>query len=251
MSESFRTRLKRGDVLVGPMVTLAGAEVAEILAAAGFDWLFLDAEHGAFDPRSAQAVLQAVGEACPGVVRLPSSDEVWIKKYLDVGAAGVIVPQVNGAAEAERVVRLCKYAPQGTRGVGLARAHGYGLAFQEYVDNANEQVAVIVQAEHRDAVDNIQEIVQVPGVDAVLVGPYDLSASLGKIGAVTDPEVQQAIGHVRESCHAAGMPLGIFGASAAAVKPYVEQGYTLVIAGVDSLFLGNGARQLLADLGRR
>jgi 2-keto-3-deoxy-L-rhamnonate aldolase RhmA len=109
-------------------------------------------------------------------------------------------------------------------------------------------VAVIVQAEHVRAVENIEAIVKVPGVDAVLLGPYDLSASLGKMGQIDDPLVVDAIRHVSDTCRAAGMPLGYFGVTAAAVRPYVELGYTLIVAGVDTLILGNGAKALLGEL---
>ncbi|HET7133685.1 MAG TPA: aldolase/citrate lyase family protein, partial [Gammaproteobacteria bacterium] len=110
------------------------------------------------------------------------------------------------------------------------------------------EIAVVVQAEHARAVDNIEAIVRVPGVDAVLLGPYDLAASLGKMGKVDDPVVVDAIGRVTDVCTAADMPLGYFGVTAAAVQPYVERGYTLIVAGVDTLFLGQSARTLLADL---
>jgi 2-keto-3-deoxy-L-rhamnonate aldolase RhmA len=122
------------------------------------------------------------------------------------------------------------------------------MRFKEYVDGANAEIAVVVQAEHARAVDNIEAIVRVPGVDAVLLGPYDLAASLGKMGKVDDPAVVDAIRRVTDVCVAAGMPLGYFGVTAAAVKPYVERGYTLIVAGVDTLFLGQAARTLLADL---
>jgi 2-keto-3-deoxy-L-rhamnonate aldolase RhmA len=145
-------------------------------------------------------------------------------------------------------VRFARYAPEGARGVGLARAHGYGQRFREYLDAANRETAVIVQAEHVRAVENIEEIVQVPGVDAVLLGPYDLSASLGKMGQIDDPVVVAAIRRVTDVCQKAGMPLGYFGVTAAAVQPYAAQGYTLLVAGVDTLYLGNGAKALLAEL---
>ena len=175
----------------------------------------------------------------PCIVRVEASAEVPIKKALDIGAAGIIAPMVNSAEQAEQVVRWAKYAPLGTRGVGIGRAHGYGAKFQEYVQHANENVAVIVQAEHIDAVNNIEKIVQVAGVDAVLVGPYDLSASLGRLGEVRHPEVVAAIEHVTQVCQAAQMPLGIFGLSAEAVKPYIERGYTLITVGVDTVLLGS------------
>jgi 2-keto-3-deoxy-L-rhamnonate aldolase RhmA len=244
----FRERLLRGDLLVGTMITLNAPAVAELMAGIGFDWLFIDAEHGVFEARDLQALLQAAGTTTPGIVRLATLGEAPIKKALDVGAAGIIAPMVNTAAQAAEVVRLAKYAPAGERGVGIARAHGYGLRLAEYVGSANERVAVIVQAEHIEAVRNIEAIVRVPGIDAVLVGPYDLSASLGKLGQVDDPEVRQAIDRVTAACRNAGVQLGIFGVSAAAVKPYIDQGYTLIVAGVDTILLGQAAQGLLTDL---
>jgi 2-keto-3-deoxy-L-rhamnonate aldolase RhmA len=230
------------------MVTLAAPETAEILAQCGFDWLFLDAEHGTFGAREIQAVLQAVGPRLPCVVRVEAAAEVPIKKALDVGAAGIIAPQVNTSHVAEQVVQYAKYSPDGARGVGLGRAHGYGFSFTQYVSTANEHLAVIVQAEHMDAVENIESIVRVPGVDAVLVGPYDLSASLGRMGEVDHPDVVRAIDRVTGVCQSVGMTLGIFGVSAESVRPYLDNGYTLVVAGVDSVMLGQAARQIVSEL---
>jgi 2-keto-3-deoxy-L-rhamnonate aldolase RhmA len=248
MANDFRVRLKRGERLLGTMVTLPSAAVAEILAGLGFDWLFIDGEHGPLGTRELLEILQAVSHKTACIVRVPSSDEVPIKNILDLGAHGIIVPQVNTAEQAANVVRFARYAPEGARGVGLARAHGYGQRFGEYLSTANAEVAVIVQAEHVRAVENIEAIVKVPGVDAVLLGPYDLSASLGKMGQIDDPLVVDAIRHVSDTCRAAGMPLGYFGVTAAAVRPYVELGYTLIVAGVDTLILGNGAKALLGEL---
>lgn len=245
---SFRERLLRGELLVGTMLTLNAPPVAEIMAGLGFDWLFVDAEHGTFAARDIQALLQAAGAATPGLVRLATAGEGPIKQALDVGAAGIIAPMINTADQAAAVVRLAKYPPSGARGVGIARAHGYGLRLPEYVRHANEHIAVVVQAEHIEAVRNIEAIVRVPGIDAVLVGPYDLSASLGKVGQVDDDEVRQAVDRVTRACRAAGMQLGIFGVSAAAVKPYIDQGYTLIVAGVDTILLGQAAQGLLAAL---
>jgi 2-dehydro-3-deoxyglucarate aldolase len=244
MKQSFRQRLKARELLVGTLISLGSPEVAEIMVDAGFDWLFLDAEHSALDTLELQRLLQGAG-ATPGVVRVASSAEVPIKKALDIGAAGIIAPMVNSAEQAEQVVRWAKYAPLGTRGVGIGRAHGYGAKFQEYVQQANEQIAVIVQAEHIDAVNSIETIAQVAGVDAVLVGPYDLSASLGRLGEVRHPEVMDAIEHVTRVCQAAQLPLGIFGLSAEAVQPYIKRGYTLITVGVDVVLMGDAAKQLL------
>jgi 2-keto-3-deoxy-L-rhamnonate aldolase RhmA len=248
MSHAFRSRLLRGDRLLGTMITLTAPAVAEIMTTIGFDWLFIDAEHGAFAARDLEMVLQAAGPATACLVRLSSAAEVPIKQALDVGAAGIIVPQVNSAAQAEQVVRWAKYAPTGMRGVGIGRASAYGLNLPAYLAAANEQTAVIVQAEHIDAVQQIEAIIQIQGIDAVLVGPYDLSASVGRMGQLDHPDVTQAIDHVTTVCRNAGMRLGIFGVSAEAVQPYIARGYTLIVAGVDTLLLGQAARQLLAQL---
>jgi 2-dehydro-3-deoxyglucarate aldolase len=247
MAHDFRARLRHGERLLGTMITLAAPEVAELMAAVGFDWLFLDAEHGVFAAHTLQAMLQAAG-AIPCLVRISAAAEVPIKQALDIGAAGIIVPQVNSAAQAEQVVSWAKYAPLGARGVGVARAHGYGLQLGAYLATANDRTAVIVQAEHREAVANIEAIVRVPGVDAVLIGPYDLSASLGWMGQVDHPDVVGAIDHVTAVCQQSGVPLGIFGVSAAAVRPYLAKGYTLIVAGVDTVLLGQAGQGLLAQL---
>ncbi len=250
MANDFRARLKRRDPLLGTMVTLASAASAEVLGSLGFDWLFIDGEHGPLETRELTQILQAVGHKTACIVRVPEAAEVPIKKVLDLGAHGIIVPQVNTAEQAANVVRWARYAPEGARGVGLARAHGYGVTFREYVAAANREIAVIVQAEHVRAVENIEAIVRVPGVDAVLLGPYDLSASLGKMGEIEHPDVVAAIGRVTDACHAVGMPLGYFGVTAAAVQPYAARGYTLLVAGVDTLYLASGGKAVLEELRR-
>ena len=247
MPNSFRARLRAGERLFAPLVTLNSPAVAELLAEAGFDWLFIDAEHSTLDTSQMQALLQGAG-ATPCVIRLSSGDEVPIKKALDIGAAGIIAPQVNSVEHARRIVHAAKYAPLGQRGLGIARAHRYGLKVREYMQSANEDTAVIVQAEHRDAVVNIHEIVQVKGVDGVLIGPYDLSASLGRPGAVDHADVRDAIARVRDACLDARIPIGIFGLNAEAVRPYMEQGFTMIVAGVDTTLLGNAAVALVAAL---
>ncbi len=248
MPSTFRQQLRDGKLLFGTMVTLPASAAAEVLADLGFDWLFVDGEHGPLETAEMLSILQAVGDKAACLVRVPAADETAIKKVLDLGAAGIIAPQVNTAEQAANVVKWSRYAPLGSRGVGLARAHGYGMSFQEYVTTANDSITVVVQAEHKDAVENIEAIVQVQGVDAVLLGPYDLSASLGKMGRIDDPEVIEAIEHITRTCLKANMPLGYFGVSADAVLPYIDRGYTLIVAGVDTLLLGTAAKKLLGQL---
>ncbi len=248
MKSDFRKRLLGGDLLVGTLITIPSAEVGEIMAGVGFDWLFIDTEHSPFNALGAQAILQAAGQNCPCVVRVPANDEVWIKKALDIGADGIIAPQVNSAADAEAIVRMCKYPPDGTRGVGIGRAHQYGLGFNQYMERANNDIAVILQAESAQALENISEIVKVPGIDAIFIGPYDLSASLGKMGQLTDPEIKQAIQTIADACKEAGVRLGIFAATAEAVEPFIQQNFTLLAIGTDGLLMAQNAKEILKTL---
>lgn len=247
---NFRQRLAAHERLLGTMLTVTSPSVAEILAEVGFDWFFVDAEHGPFETPDLLAILQTVSRTTPCIVRVPQLDEGAIKRVLDIGAAGVIVPQVNTPEQAARVVSAARYAPQGSRGVGLARAHGYGFDFADYVRQANDAITVIVQAEHIDAVNNIGAIVETPGIDCVLLGPYDLAASMGKMGEVDAPEVVAAIAQVTEACHQKRIPVGMFAVDAAGLEPYVQQGYTLLIGSVDALLLGDAARRLWQQMSK-
>lgn len=245
--ETFRTRLRRGDTLVGPIVTINSPEVVELLDQVGFDWLFLDGEHAPLSPRDLQRLLIAARRT-PCVVRVPGHDDFWIKQVLDAGAAGILAPLVNTAAQAAAIVARAKYPPQGARGVGTARALGYGYAITDHVARANEATAVIVQVEHRDAVANVAEIAATPGVDAIFVGPFDLSLSMGKPGQVADPDVVRAIARVHDVAQERGMPLGIFGVEPEPVRGWMERGFTLIACGVDMMLLGGSARTMLAQV---
>ena len=242
MNESFKRKLTRGELLIGTIVTLPSPEISEILCGSGFDWLFVDLEHSALSIKDAQVILQAASPQTPCLIRVPSLDEIWIKKALDIGPAGIIIPQVQTAQEAKLAVQLCKYPPEGVRSVGIARAQGYGPKFQEYISTANENTAVIIQIEHKDAVNNIDDVIKVSGIDCLFVGPYDLSASMGKAGLTTDPDVQNAIRRVKVSADGAKIPLGIFGATPEAVEPYIQDGYTLITVGIDVMLIGNAAK---------
>lgn len=248
MSFNLRKRLNNGELLLGTILSLDSPDAAEILSGIGFDWIFIDAEHSTLDPHHLKALFQAAGESTPCVVRLPALDEIAVKKTLDAGAAGLLVPQINTADQVQQLVQWGRYYPHGSRGLGFGRAQGYGLKVGEYLENANENILLSVQAESAQAVDNIESIVGVPGLDAVLVGPYDLSASMGLPGQVDHPEVKAAIQHVASVCFHANMPIGIFGMTAEAVRPYIQQGFRFIVCGVDSVLLGNAARQLLEGL---
>jgi 2-dehydro-3-deoxyglucarate aldolase len=245
---NFKTRLHNNERLIGTMLTLPSPEIAEMISKCGYDWFFIDGEHGLLPIMECQRLLQAVAGRCASLIRVPENTEAELKRALDIGADGIIAPRVNTAEEAQQIVRWCKYPPVGIRGVGLGRAHGYGLDFAEYMETANQETLVVVQAEDIEAVENIDSIVQVEGIDAVFIGPYDLSASMNKMGQIDDPEVMDAIERVTVACLENKIPLGYFGVSADSVQPYIERGYNLICAGVDAGFVTQGAGQIIENL---
>lgn len=250
MSQTLKARLKAGDLLFGTLLTVGATEVADIAAGAGFDWIFVDAEHGALDPRDVLMILQTVAGRVPCLVRVPTLDEAWIKRALDAGADGVIIPQVSTAEQAERAVRYAHFAPDGTRGLGTARSNRYGNNMAGVLERARGQTIVVVQAETGEAIRNIEAIARVPGLDAVFVGPFDLSASLGRPGEVDHPEIKAAIGRVSAVCRGAGIRTGIFALGAAGLKGRPAEGFTLLAAGVDSRLLGGALETLAQELRR-
>jgi 2-dehydro-3-deoxyglucarate aldolase/4-hydroxy-2-oxoheptanedioate aldolase len=246
VGKSFVEMLRKGSSPVGTLVSVESPNVADVLAACGYDWLFVDLEHSALEIADAQRICQVVADRCAVILRVPTNDEVWIKRALDTGCDGVLVPQVNTADEARRAVRAAKYPPQGIRGVGVSRAHGFGLAFADYVSHANERTALLVQIEHIEAVENIDAILAVDGVDAVLVGPYDLSGSMDLLGQVQHEKVQAAIQRVLAACHAARVPAGIFALDPAVARAALKSGWSFVAAGLDLATLGQAARAAVA-----
>ena len=230
---TLKEKLEQNRPLFGTVIALAEPALAEIAARSGVDWLFIEGEHSSLGFAEIEAILRALPPQCPGVVRVPKADEIWVKKVLDSGAAGIIFPQINTPEEAARAVSWCKYPPAGVRGTGLARAHGYGADFGEYIQHANDDIAVVIQVEQREGAENIEEIVKVEGIDVLFIGPYDLSASMGLTGQVEHPEVQKTVEHIFRTAKKAGLKTGIFGMDAQAVGKYIKQGYDLFSIGLD------------------
>jgi 2-keto-3-deoxy-L-rhamnonate aldolase RhmA len=243
----FRQRLRNREPLLGTLISLPSPEIAELLSEAGFDWLFVDMEHGLLDFASVQHIVQAAGDLCPAVVRVPSNEPVWISKALDTGAAGLILPHINGPGEATEAVSAGKYPPEGVRSIGVARAQGFGSGLAHSVAHANLETVLVPQVEHADGVRAIQEILRVPGVDAIFIGPFDLSASLGRPGDIAHPEVQRAIAAVRDACAARTIPCGIFVVDADAARLAFADGYSLVCAATETILLGSAATRLVKE----
>ncbi|ARO87030.1 2,4-dihydroxyhept-2-ene-1,7-dioic acid aldolase [Nitrosospira lacus] len=206
----LKSKLARNALTIGSWVTLGHPAIAEIMAAAGFDWLVLDTEHSVLELSEVQMMIQVLdGQQCPAIVRLTSNHPDQIKRVMDAGAAGVMVPMVKTAADAEAAVQAVYYPPRGRRGVGLARAQGYGARFQQYRQWLEDNAVIVVMIEHIDAVNAIDSILSVPGIDAYIIGPYDLSGSMGRPGELDYPDVESAIEQVREAGHRLGKPGGI------------------------------------------
>lgn len=250
---SFRDRLAaEGPVLLGLWQALANNYTADICARAGYDWLLFDGEHS---PNTAQTLLgqlQAV-ERFPAepIARVPSGDPVLIKQYLDIGFATLLVPMVDTAEQAAAAVAATRYPPEGIRGVAsaTARATGFGTD-AAYLSKAAERITLIVQIESRVALDNIDAIASVPGVDALFIGPGDLAASLGHLGNPTHPQVQEAITLAKARIDAAGKPAGIFALSPDDANQRINDRFRFISIGTDVNLLIKGAREQIASVRR-
>jgi 2-keto-3-deoxy-L-rhamnonate aldolase RhmA len=245
---SFTKKLRQGDPLVGTVLSLGASAVSEVVSRCGFDWLWIDMEHAPLSLEQVQTILQAKSDQCHAFVRIPTADETWIKRVLDLGPDGIIVPNVKTADQARMVVAACKYPPAGVRSVGLSRASKFGMNFADYVRDANEQTIVILQIEHTEAVQDIDSILSVPNIDAIIIGPYDLSGSFGKLGQVEDAEVQAAMQVVQDACKKHSVPLGVFAMTPEHARNYLKQGYKLVAVGVDIHYLWTSAKNALESL---
>ena len=207
---SLKERLARSDLTIGSWITLGHPAIAEIMASAGFDWLVLDMEHSVIELSEAQAIIQVLDkQQCPAIVRLTSNHPDQIKRVMDAGATGVMIPMIKSAEDARAAVSSVYYPPRGRRGVGLARAQGYGAHFQEYRQWLIANAIIVVMIEHIEAVEQIDAILAVPGIDAYIIGPYDLSGSMGKPGELDHPQVQDAIQHILNAGKRLQKPGGI------------------------------------------
>ena len=210
--EKFLAKIDRGEMPIGAVTTFADPAVTELTAEAGFDFVWIDGEHGEMDRVNAMGHLMAVkGTDCASFYRVPACDHTEIKKIIDFAPAGVIVPMVMDAADAAKTVAACRYPPTGNRGCGFRRGLAYGVGdFDVYWEASKADPLVIIQLEHIEAVRNLDAILAVPGIDAVMIGPYDLSASMGKEGQWTDPEVAAAYDESCRKVRAAGVLLGVY-----------------------------------------
>ena len=222
----LKASILSGEIQKGIWLGLASPAVAEMAGAAGFDWCLIDGEHGPNDLPLIESQLRALhGLDTSAIVRVPQGDHWMLKQVLDLGAQSILVPMVETALQAEKVVKACKYAPEGNRGVGyaLARASGYN-AITDYAQTANNEICVIVQVETLAAMRNIPEIAKVSGVDCIFIGPADLSADMGHLGNPNHSEVLEVIVQGMADITAAGLCAGTICLTVEEQKRFLAKG---------------------------
>ena len=245
-TNTFRNALRAGQKQIGLWVGLADANAAELLATCGFDWLLFDGEHA---PNDVRAVLDQLRATAPypahPIVRPVRGEASLIKQYLDVGAQTLLVPMIDTPEQATQMVQAMRYAPDGIRGMGaaLARASRWNQV-EDYVNRANDEMCLLVQAETALAMRNLRQIAEVDGVDGVFFGPADLSASMGYRGQPNHPDVQQAILGGIQTVRAAGKAAGVLMANRQLAQTYLDAGALFVAVGVDTTLLVQAASAL-------
>ncbi len=243
---NLKQKIRTKQLTLGSWITIPNQAVVEIMSTAGFDWLTIDIEHNAINMESIQQLIGFIqAKNIKALVRVYANDEVIIKRVLDAGADGVIVPMIKSKADAQKLIDWVYYPPLGKRGVGLSRAQNYGIGFDQYQEHLKKEIIVIAQIEHIDAINNLEEILSVEEIDATLIGPYDLSASMGKPGQYNLPEVKKAISKYDKICDKHNKPKGahVIQSDQSHTKEKIDLGYSFLAFSLDFFFLGDMARQ--------
>lgn len=247
MKNKLKRKLKSGEKTVGAWITIPHTDITESLSTLSFDWFVLDQEHSPIDHQITQELMQAIsGDKITPLIRVAWNDPVEIKKALDTGAHGIIVPWVNTKEDAKKAVRSCKYPPEGIRGCGPRRTI---ILDPDYLKTANEEILIVVQIETREAVDNCREILSVEGIDGFFVGPFDLSTSMGHMGEIENPEVQKSIDRVFKTGKELNVASGIWRGGGKSIKERLEEGWQIVALGMDIQMLMGGAESAITESG--
>ncbi|MBI2339332.1 MAG: 2,4-dihydroxyhept-2-ene-1,7-dioic acid aldolase [Deltaproteobacteria bacterium] len=245
----FKQKLKSRSLSFGCWITFPCEASAEILARTGFEWLVLDMEHAPLGVEEAARLIRIIDLAgLPAICRLPSNDSNLAKNVLDAGAAGIMVPTIESAEQARKAVDAAYYPPRGKRGVGLGRAQAYGAGFKEYCERSDKELIVIAMIETKAGAENAEAIAGTPGIDGVLVGPYDLSGSLGPIGELHHPDLDEAKKKVQNAARQRkiGYGLHVVHPTEEAIQKALREDHTFLALGVDMIFLDQAAKSTLA-----
>jgi len=238
-------------ITLGSWITLNHFSIAEIMADAGFDWLCIDMEHSVIDYYEAEILIAAIkSKGLIPYVRVGENNTRIIKRVLDAGAEGIIVPSVNSKTDAVKAVHAAKYPPFGKRGVGLARAQKYGFGFENYRDSTAKEIKIIAQIEHIDAIKNLEEIISTDGIDGTFIGPYDLSGSMGKPGKYNEPEVKEAIATYERVAKQYNKLIGfhVVEPDHNLVQEKIKLGYNFIAFSLDTIFLGTFCRDQVKNI---
>ncbi|ADR35052.1 4-hydroxy-2-oxovalerate aldolase [Sulfuricurvum kujiense DSM 16994] len=241
---SLKNKLKNNTLTIGSWIMIGNPMSVEVMALAGFEWLVIDIEHTSVDLETTENLIRTIqANGMKALVRVSKNEEVIIKRVLDMGADGIIVPMVCSKEDAIQAVDYAKYPPVGKRGVGLYRASKYGTKFEDYKKWVNEELVIIAQIEHIEAVNNIDEIVQVDGIDGTIIGPYDLSGSMGYPGEFERTDVKSAVSRVLDRCKAYGIPSGfhVVDTDPKKLQDKIDQGCTFLAYGIDYFFMRDAA----------
>lgn len=243
MTESLKRRLAAGESPAGSWVSLASPAAAEMVAGLDFDFVVVDTEHAPLSEETVGNLVRAVNAAGDAdvVVRVPDNDPVPVKRVLDLGVDGIMAPQVNSVGDAEALVEAVRYPPEGIRGVAGSRASDYGRTLGEYFGGANDRVAILPQIETEEAVERAEDIASVDGVDALFVGPADLSADVGCFGDYEDPAYADVIRRTVAAAEDAGVPLGTLATADEEIPFWLDRGVDFLVVGTDIGYLTSGA----------
>lgn len=248
-TNSLKKKLKEGETAFGVFNLVNTPEVIEIMGLAGFDFVVIDGEHGPAGPLDSQDLIRAaeLREMTP-VVRATCNSRTTILRYLDVGAHGIQIPQVNSAEEAEEAVQSSKYFPEGNRGIALPRSADYGAVPPlDYFGKANSETLVVAQCESTRGLDNVEYIAKVPGVDVVFLGPFDMSQSMGIPGQLDHPRVEEAAERILKACKDNGKAAGIFVVDGENARKRAKQGFQYITINLESSLLYKAFRRELEE----
>jgi len=250
----LKDKILRGEKVLGTHIQLNGSMTTEIIGNLGFDYLWIDTEHSSLSLEQVeQHLLAARAAGVSAIVRVPNNNPVRLKPILEMGPDGVIVPMVNSYEEALRAVQSCLYPPHGTRGFGPRRASLYGMTpIQDYLEHAADDTMRLIQIEHIDAVHNLKLITTISEIDAYIIGPCDLSASIGKLGAADDAETCALYDEIIATVHAAGKPVGVSCGlcDMAEIARWRSRGIDMISLASETDFIITGARRMLEDMRR-
>lgn len=250
MKKSLGDLKSTGKNLLGIFIQSASPELVEIAGYTGFDFVVIDTEHSPTGiPQVVNLVRAAEAADILSLVRLPDINDGYIKKILDMGAAGIIVPNVGTAEQAERAVELSKFSPDGTRGACPgSRANQYGLATHEYYEKSNRETSVVVLVETAEAIRNFEEIISVPGIDAVFLGPVDLSVDMGFGGDVNNPIVLETLFRMIKIANTKGVFIGIMSMDVASAQMLFKKGVNFVVYGIDTLLFYDKCKETVEKI---